>query len=232
MNVWHPLWLPKMVLDGYEQRQREHRRDEWRYEDGGERWGNDGLVTIESAKWGEFLGILEECDHWELRGARGIELDLWSASGGDASSRAGSEGWSLGDWGRFVGAWKKEEKKAKDVGATLSDRKERHPEFDVAKGQALDETVQEREKAQGITDEVVKASTEKLSAIVDWIVEQVPSRNSTSLASNSQVGSSHVDEVADGMPGKKMQMKSELETKADLERFYVALCRKLYDEGL
>ena len=27
-------------------------------------------------------------------------------------------------------------------------------------------------------------------------------------------------------------MKSDLATKADLERFYVALCRKLYDEGL
>jgi triacylglycerol lipase len=226
-----------MVLDGYEQRQRERRGDEWRYEDGGERWGNDGLVTIESAKWGEFLGILEECDHWELRGARGFELDLWSAGGsnGDASSRAGNEGWSLGDWGRFVGAWKKEEKKAKDVGATLSDRKERHPEFEVAKGQALDETVREREKDHGVADEVVRASTEKLSAVFDWIVEQVPSRNSTtftSTESGSQTTSSHIDEVADDMPGKKTQMRSELETKADLERFYVALCRKLYDEGL
>ena len=31
---------------------------------------------------------------------------------------------------------------------------------------------------------------------------------------------------------KKDQAKSDLATKADLERFYVALCRKLYDEGL
>ena len=32
MNIWHPLWLPKMVLDGYESRQRERRQENWRYE--------------------------------------------------------------------------------------------------------------------------------------------------------------------------------------------------------
>ena len=31
---------------------------------------------------------------------------------------------------------------------------------------------------------------------------------------------------------RKVAEKSDLATKADLERFYVALCRKLYDEGL
>ena len=25
-------------------------------------WGNDGLVSVQSAKWGEFLGIMEGCD--------------------------------------------------------------------------------------------------------------------------------------------------------------------------
>ena len=35
-----------------------------------------GLVTVQSMRWGEFLGILEWCDHWEMQGARGIELDL------------------------------------------------------------------------------------------------------------------------------------------------------------
>jgi hypothetical protein len=25
-------------------------------------WGNDGLVTVQSAKWGTFLGIMEGCD--------------------------------------------------------------------------------------------------------------------------------------------------------------------------
>lgn len=231
------MWLPKMVLDGYEQRQREHWGEDWRYEDGGERWGNDGLVTVQSAKWGEFLGILEECDHWELRGARGIELDLWSSGGSPSDkfsaganstdSRAGSEGWSLGDWGRFVGAWKKEEKRARDAGAALSDRQEQDGELDKAKAQALDQSVKEKE--QGFGDEVVKASTDKLSAVFDWIVDQVPSRGASS---HSPSLLSPAAEVTTDMSEKKYQAKSELATKADLERFYIALCRKLYDEGL
>jgi len=66
-----------MVLDGTEETERErmkkgweekYRDREWKKEDGvplwaDEReWGNDGLVTIQSAKWGEFLGTMEGCD--------------------------------------------------------------------------------------------------------------------------------------------------------------------------
>ncbi len=35
---------------------------------GGADQGNDGLVSVESAKWGEFLGVMEGCDHWDMRG--------------------------------------------------------------------------------------------------------------------------------------------------------------------
>lgn len=242
MNIWHPLWLPKMVLDGYEQRERERHGEEWRYEDGGERWGNDGLVTVQSARWGEFLGTLEECDHWEMRGARGIELDLWSSSSAASASvsedsRAGSDGWSLGDWGRLVGAWKKEEKRARDAGAALSDRQEHDRDVgrDKAKAHALDRSAKERE--EGFADDVVKASTEKLSAVFDWIVDQVPSRspstaNASAVTHQASPESSHATEATAEITEQKQQAKSDLATKADLERFYIALCRKLYDEGL
>lgn len=79
VSVWHPFWLPKMVLDGAEETERERLKKAWEQEylagtkkwseaDGiplwaaGREWGNDGLVTVQSAKWGEFLGILEGCD--------------------------------------------------------------------------------------------------------------------------------------------------------------------------
>jgi triacylglycerol lipase len=80
VNIWHPFWLPKMVLDGTEEKQRAKLKEAaWKADNGddgsvqGERssvplwaqereWGNDGLVTVQSAKWGEFLGILEGCD--------------------------------------------------------------------------------------------------------------------------------------------------------------------------
>src|SRR6266550_2848027 len=110
VNVFHPLWLTKMVLDSFEEKERSRSRTLWEERVGdrndwasntpplwaqdGE-WGNDGLVTIQSAKWGEFLGTLEECDRkslscilyrrtrladqsldWQMRGARGIEFGV------------------------------------------------------------------------------------------------------------------------------------------------------------
>jgi hypothetical protein len=83
LKIWHPLWLPKLVLDGA---------------GGGE--GNDGLVSLSSARWGEFLGALEGADHWTLRGASGIEL----LDNNLASVVGGRDAWGLADWGRFVRA--------------------------------------------------------------------------------------------------------------------------------
>ncbi|GAA5920607.1 hypothetical protein JCM1841_001470 [Sporobolomyces salmonicolor] len=65
--IWHPLWLPKVVLDGAEQAriaQGVAAPPEWR--------GNDGLVNIDSARWGEFLGTFDYADHWEMRGSSGL----------------------------------------------------------------------------------------------------------------------------------------------------------------
>ncbi|KAF7799445.1 hypothetical protein EIP86_010680 [Pleurotus ostreatoroseus] len=229
MNIWHPLWLPKMVLDGYEARERERLGDQWHPLDGGTRWGNDGLVTVQSARWGEFLGIMEECDHWELRGARGIELDLW---GGD--SKGERDGWSLGDWGRFVKVWKTEEKKAREVGAAMSERlehereaRERGSAKSGAEARNSSEKETEKDHPHGFADDVVKASTEKVSAVFDWIVDQVPVRNSSDEAVDPTSAKAEAAEEAE-----QKAKKSDLETKADLEKFYVALCRKLYDEGL
>ncbi|KAH7885198.1 alpha beta-hydrolase [Phlebopus sp. FC_14] len=226
MSILHPLWLPKTVLDDAEKRSKETLkksmentysppglRPPWDQDD---RWGNDGLVTLESARWGEFLGILEGCDHWEIRGARGMELnvDFPSVPLGNITNRVG-DGWAFGDWSWFIGAWKKQEKSSQAA-----------VELASTTGQSakpvltLKETKKEREhiRQEGHDDPVVRASTDKLSAVFDWIVEQVPTPgNASSSETKTQ---------------KKKVTKNELATKLDLERFYVALTRKLYDEGL
>ncbi|KAI0351390.1 alpha/beta-hydrolase [Trametes cingulata] len=241
MSIWHPLWLPKMVLDGFEEKERARMRDEGNpIADRESEWGNDGLVTIQSARWGEFLGVLEGCDHWELRGARGIDVDLPSIPGPD--------GWNFADWGKFVRAWKREEKKAaKSAGAGISEQKHGEEALAAASGRVegrLDaQAMRERERESANADEVVKSSTAKLSAVFDWIVEQVPAPRSLSplsaLGSNTDEKSgrslsSASEEQEERERGKstKQAERSDLETKRDLERFYVALCRKLYDEGL
>lgn len=81
MSIWHPLWLPKVILDETERKQRLKLKKLWEQhrETGGigvdgededgiplwaqeREWGNDGLVAVQSAKWGEFLGTMEGCD--------------------------------------------------------------------------------------------------------------------------------------------------------------------------
>ncbi|KAF9241090.1 alpha beta-hydrolase [Melanogaster broomeanus] len=220
MSIWHPLWLPKMVLDDAEKKAKERlkaaaasRRQVTQFD----RWGNDGLVTVESARWGEFLGILEGCDHWEIRGARGMEfnVDLPSVPLGSITNRVSGEGWALGDWSRYIGAWKRQEthssgalelasatgKAAQSVSSTLGTRIERDQ---IRRG--------------GRNDPIVKASTDKLSAVFDWMVDQAPTSVNTSPSK---------DEVQTKKPAK-----NDLATKLDLERFYIALTRRLYDEGL
>ncbi|KAL1946076.1 hypothetical protein VTO73DRAFT_15203 [Trametes versicolor] len=232
MSIWHPLWLPKMVMDGFEEKERARLREAGHpLADADGEWGNDGLVTIQSARWGEFLGVLEGCDHWEMRGARGIDVDL--------PSIPGPEEWNFGDWGRFVRAWKKEEKAAaKSAGAGMSDQA--HRETMAAAASRSEEggaerdvrSMRERERDHGNSDEVVKNSTEKLSAVFDWIVDQPTAPNTPEALSGSEDKSSAPEAAPEKQGRKREKDVNDLETKQDLERFYVALCRKLYDEGL
>lgn len=47
LPIWHPLCLPHKVVTEREGRE------------------NDGLVSLKSARWGKFVGVLS-CDHWVL----------------------------------------------------------------------------------------------------------------------------------------------------------------------
>ncbi|TBU21832.1 alpha/beta-hydrolase [Dichomitus squalens] len=246
VGIWHPLWLPKMVLDGFEERERARMREtgDPRAEDD-TLWGNDGLVTVQSAQWGEFLGTLEGCDHWEIRGARGLDVDL--------PSIPGPEEWKLGDWAKFVRAWKREEKKAaREAGAEIS-QQGHEAALAAARAAVGGEESERRERGDAghkarrdsmNADEVVKSSTDKVSAVFDWIIESTPAKAALSPLASISSGSKAEEQDRDGQARKgekerrakgkstKPAERHDLATKMDLERFYVALCKKLYDEGL
>jgi triacylglycerol lipase len=206
VSIWHPLWLPKMVLDGVESRA----RDSISSQIGERNCGNDCLVSVQSAKWGEFLGVLEGCDHWDMRGARGLDLgvDFSSVSMPSFARSSAKKGeqdgdrWSLKDWRRFVKLWKSEEDKAVATASLGSPRL--HVPSDTAKIR------------DGDRENALKSSTDKVSAVFDWIIKQVPSV--------SRKDGSAVE--------KERSTRRDLATKDGLERLYVALSRKLYDEGL
>ncbi|KAF5380755.1 hypothetical protein D9757_007161 [Collybiopsis confluens] len=268
VSIWHPLWLPKFVLDDFEQKERQRLRASWEEKHGDfqeidaqyrplwaleDEWGNDCLVTVQSSKWGEFLGVMEGCDHWTIRGARGIELgvelpaipsiSLGSSSGGGGGStssnnhsggggsnenkQGGQDGLGIRDLGWFLRAWKKEETVQREALARL-------PEGSGA-GSSSDVRQREREMSmkRDKDDAVIKASTDHLSAVFDWVSDRVPSPPYLGTkTTTAPTAPSRGPESVKSSLMKDPKKKSELESKEDLERFFVALSRKLYDEGL
>ncbi|KAI9507780.1 alpha/beta-hydrolase [Russula earlei] len=210
MSIWHPLWLPKLVLDGA---------------DGGE--GHDGLVSVHSARWGEFLGVIEGADHWALRGASGIELgvDLPSAV---------NDAWGFADWGRFVRALGRFEGRTAGIEKDGGLREEKASEWQDEVRMAEDDTALSEEDG-------LRSSTDRLSAVFDWLVEQVPAatRSGISFAGDGNEagggaggGAAEKREDATRWNDAARAAPPKRRGEIDLERLYVALARKLYDEGL
>ena len=168
---------------------------------------------------------------WEMRGARGIEfgvdlpalppIGLGVSTAGHRNS-TGGDSWGVNQWGRFVSGWKKEEKSNPN------------------------RTPEERARERARDDAAIKSSTDKLSAVLDWVSEQVPTPSTGQVLADMKAKTAQAiaeirGEVRDAQSqnhggdaeskGKRKE-RNELETKGDLERFYVALSRRLYDEGL
>jgi len=280
VSVWHPFWLPKLVLDGVEEKERNKLKMAWEKENeehGRSRdetplwaqereWGNDGLVSVQSAKWGEFLGVIEGADHWEMRGARGIEfgVDLPALPaiglGVLADSQNSGDSW---DWMKL---WKREEKKQKDRQEAAN--KQANAGYQNA-SERQQGRARERQRERDKDDDVVKSSTDRLSVVFDWLIDQMPapellsgkgkelidavteSSRLDAILGNRKAASSRIASLAataarkeEGNQGdsdvvrqgvedeKKNRKKNGLASKHDLERFYVALSRKMYDEGL
>ncbi|THG98575.1 hypothetical protein EW145_g7402 [Phellinidium pouzarii] len=214
MSVWHPLWLPKMVLDGVEARERAAQQHSATVS--ADDWGNDGLVSIRSARWGEFLGTLEGCDHWDVRGARGgiggdgewhVDLGLPNVVRNSISDPLSN---LSGNWGRLLGAWRKEQQQREE---------------EQERGRKEDRTPAASQRRTESEEAMLKSSTDKLSAVFDWVAEQVPLKRSSTSASEKEAD-------ADRVKVKKEREAKDPRLKFDLERFYIALSRKLYDDGL
>lgn len=162
--------------------------------------GNDGLVSVASARWGEFLGVLEECDHWDMRGARGLSGSVEGLLDVFARARKGPE-----------------EFRDKDDPALQSSAAAQERE-----GRRVRDAIQSAQ-GRGADGDEVKSATDRLSSVFDWIAEHVPLGGG-----KDKDGKEKVEREKE----KEEKRRSDLGSRADLERLYVALSRKLYDEGL
>ena len=207
MSFFHPLWFPKLIVDSFQEKRRQQLLDSAQLSRVD--WGNDGLVTVQSAKWGDFLGVLEGCDHWDVRGAGGFNgHPEWES---EAESRSK---WSWSDWQSFLGDWRKgrENEKESHRGANMQTemKARRLPKNNSGLSK----------KEEGLVDD-----QGAMSAVLDWVVDNVPGVNAV------QSPLKMVVERALPLAPKNGRDKPK-PPKFDLKRFYVALCRKLYDEGM
>ncbi|KZT53201.1 alpha/beta-hydrolase [Calocera cornea HHB12733] len=275
LSILHPLWLPKLIMDAAAARDPDP--------DGDGDGGNDGLVSVKSARWGEFLGTLEDCDHWEMRGARGL-VRAW-------------ELWGKGDE-RQARAKGRPSPAAEEAAAQLSQQAGRaaHPQrarepaeqaeqqrsalsrvLSQRRGERLrraPEAGAEAEAEARRLEREERGAVERFSGVVQWMTELAPGRvrlRSAGAGAGSGAGgweggggraeeeplrlsvspdssqpsypsepshSSHLGPAArtDGPAAQARNLREKEEWKRfpafDLERFYLALSRKLYDEGL
>lgn len=166
MSVLHPLWFPKLILDAAAERgyAEEKGKSGKFYE------GNDGLVSVSSAKWGEWLGTVDRCHHWDLRGEGGILPNgpsLADKPEGRPDPNAPG-GW---DW-----TWKSdfseralEAQKAK-MGATQP-KQEKEGEA-LLNAQAIEKLPEMVKKATGSASRGWDMS--QVGQVIDWVADHLP----------------------------------------------------------
>jgi triacylglycerol lipase len=230
MSFFHPLWLPKLILDGNQEKLQKQGIDSL---------GNDGLVTVDSAKWGEFLGVLEGCDHWDIRGAGGLSAHIDEGNEKTDMGGSGENKWGWSDWQRFLGAWDQDKtrRNAKTDSATIEPSTEHEKRLERAKAVR---TLEDSDAKHKMVDEAKGHSGAKdgsgsftMDNLLDWVVENVPGVGAVKVPLKSVVERT----AAIASSNKKVPNGEKVEEQVkpprfDLERFYVALSRKLYDEGL
>lgn len=231
MSFFHPLWLPKLILDGFEEKL---------LKQGIQSSGNDGLVTVDSARWGEFLGVLEGCDHWDIRGAGGLSAHYIEEGNEKTEVDASEESkWSWSDWQRFLGVWG-EDKAKRAARDTLSDVESTRGQEKRLESANIVRALEDPDAKRRMVDEVsgqsdaskdaVKNGSSTMGNMLDWVVDNVGA-----VKEPIKLVVERTAAIAGSGKKSEESLKEEEKRKPprfDLEKFYIALSRKLYDEGL
>ncbi len=168
---------------------------------------------------------------------------------GPSTTQAQGDGWGFGEWTRFVGAWKKSKDDNMDKKVTPLETRELGRQEDENAFKASTDKISvifdwliERVPAPTTMsmpsttsntkdkEEMIKAAKEgsgKLlhpSAVMDDV-------SGSSMRTPLQVTPSEMKQRMD-REDKRRENKRELASRQDLERFYIALARQMYDAGL
>ncbi|KAH8918385.1 alpha/beta-hydrolase [Atractiella rhizophila] len=252
LGMWHPLWLPKLILDSIELKRLQNGENIPM-----EKRGNDALVPVESAKWGEFLGTVE-CDHWDLRGHSGFSkpTETKKKAGETETKKVTREelqkkdetklekekedtNWFSAGWqgvNSIIGGWikanaetpskaKEQEQEAKPSSSSTSSSSSKKPASSGSSQNAIAEWVLNR-----LPSIPSLPSMPTMSLSLDLSSFEAPDllkRNLPWVGGGNEKEEQKLRQQARLLYGVQPVKKE----KFDLERFYKSLCRRLYDEG-
>lgn len=189
LSVLHPLWFPKLILDaaaerGYAEEEGRSGKD---YE------GNDGLVSVSSAKWGEWLGVVDNCHHWDLRGEGGLlpqggTFDNKPEGRPDPSA---PDGW---DWNAVARAANEEGArggiaKIENLKKTAEIVSDTIKEYGGKSTQVVKSSISSR-----LPDTPANWDLAQVGQVVDWVADLLP--GSSQAASEKSVGSKQMADAA------------------------------------
>lgn len=188
MSVLHPLWFPKLILDAAAERGYAEERGK----SGKEYEGNDGLVSVSSAKWGEWLGTVDNCHHWDLRGEGGLlpngpTLEDKPEGRPDPNAPGGWD-WNYKDDSMLV-------KKAKEQKANLtsSEKKEEKAGEAWLNKQAIEKLPEMVKKATGVAG---GWDMQQVGQVIDWVGDLMPGTGSNGSDKRDAVGSKQLADAA------------------------------------
>ncbi|WAQ89063.1 hypothetical protein PtA15_10A486 [Puccinia triticina] len=239
LSLIHPLWLPGLLMDRL---------------GAPEQGGHDGLVTVDSARWGEFLGVLEGTDHWEIRGSSAFGSEIHEPADDLLNQHAKSNWLELN---RYIGSW-------------LSSNSPKQPSshHDHPSHQS---TSSKSSSNQSDLHRITDQQSLSTRLLADWIAKKLPlnlypsqntsttpaTSSSSSSSSSTATSASHSSSPSHFLSShskSKYPFKNPTRTVHpqfplddldvnlnnsnqtskgfDLEKFYLAVCRNLYDNGL
>jgi triacylglycerol lipase len=234
MSVLHPLWFPKLVLDAAAEKG-------YPPDDSGKDYeGNDGLVSVKSAKWGEFLGAVDDTHHWDLRGEGG----LWpNGLGGDEPAKGKGKKDSKeveesannkSDEVIMPGGWDWDDSIHEYLGLDLTSAKEKiglgsaDSKKDAAKSAQQDKEASGKSGNEGwAATQAANAAQAQVGQLIDWVTDVLPGSQST------EAGKKRIQDAKDENKRERggTRRKEGEKDKFDLARFYGGLMLKLRDEG-
>ncbi|KAL7424974.1 hypothetical protein Q5752_000661 [Cryptotrichosporon argae] len=253
LSVLHPLWFPKLVLDSAAEKG-------YGEEGGGPGRayeGNDGLVSVSSAKWGEFLGVVDGCHHWDMRGEGG----LWP-QGVQTSARAEPRpdpakpgGWDWGDGDANGDRGSVDRDLGLGRAQMVDGKRPVDPQMDPATHARDLETARAMTKSGsgGLLGGMVGGSggrgsdgswdLAQVGQLIDWVGDLFPGDKRESEPTKQLADATREKEKEDGQAGagggndsgsgkKDGDKKAGAKDKFDLARFYGGLMLRLREEGL